>query len=262
MSLVAVFIPVLFLGGLIGRLFHEFAVTIGAAILVSGFVSLTLTPMLCSRFLRRRIPWHEQKSTRFSRRGSSPSPRGSTNARCSGYDRALQWVMAHSRLVFAFSAVILVATLYLAQIVPKGFIPTEDQGQLRATTETAEGTSFDGMYRHQVMAMNVVAKDSNVGGLHVVDRRGRQRQRPPTRAASSSGWPTARQRKLSADDVARELTAQAGAGAGAAGLRAEPAGDQYRRPLVQEPLSVHAAGRRHRPAVPDGAGDAGASWAT
>ena len=204
LSLVAVFIPVLFLGGLIGRLFHEFAVTIGAAILVSGFVSLTLTPMLCSRFLRRASHEHQPES-RGALGGLFALTEGIYQRAVRGYDRSLRWVMDHSRTMFAFSAMILIATFWLARIVPKGFIPTEDQGQLRATTETAEGTSFAGMYRHQVMAMDVIARDSNVAGFMSSLGTGgggstTNQGRFIIKLADRS------QRKLSADDVARELT--------------------------------------------------------
>jgi len=228
MSLVAVFIPVLFLGGLIGRLFHEFAVTIGAAILVSGFVSLTLTPMLCSRFLRPVTHEHKQESRGFLGRLFAITE-GIYERTLHGYDRALQWVMLHSRLVFAFSAVILLATLYMAKIVPKGFIPTEDQGLLRATTETSEGTSFDGMYRHQVMAMNVIAKDSNVSGFMSALGQG------GSGSTTNQGrfiikLADRKTRTLSADDVARELTRKL---AQVPGLRA----------FVQNPPVINIGGR-------------------
>ena len=115
MSLVAVFIPVLFLGGLIGRLFHEFAVTIGVAILVSGFVSLTLTPMLCSRWLAPHDP--------NPRHGRMYQTIENTWERILAfYQRTLGWVMDRRGLAMAFSLVILIATLFLGKIVPKGFI--------------------------------------------------------------------------------------------------------------------------------------------
>jgi HAE1 family hydrophobic/amphiphilic exporter-1 len=200
-SLVAVFIPVLFLGGLIGRLFHEFAVTISVAVLMSGFVSLTLTPMLCSRFLK----------TGHADEGTGPLAHvfrfteGIYERVVHGYDRALQKVMQHTRIVFTFSAVILVITFWLARVVPKGFIPSEDQGQLRVTTETAEGSSFDAMMRHQLEAMRVVEQDSDVagfmssmgtGGGSSTTNQGRFIIRLTDRKA----------RKLSADDIARVLT--------------------------------------------------------
>ncbi len=202
-SLVAVFIPVLFLGGLIGRLFHEFAVTIGAAILVSGFVSLTLTPMLCSRFLRigHADEGHGPLAPLF--RVTERFYERTLHA----YDRGLQWALNHTRPVYIVSGVILLATIWLARAVPKGFIPSEDQGQLRVTTETDEGTSFAGMYRHQVEANHVILADSNVagfmsfigsGGSGSTTNQGRYivrlADRPP--------------RKETADAVARELQAR------------------------------------------------------
>src|SRR5256714_137299 len=122
LSLAAVFIPFLFMGGIIGKLFHEFAVTIGVAILVSGFVSLTLTPMLSSRFLRsdhgREHGRMYQASERFY------------DAWLRLYERTLVWVMARRPLTLAFSALILIATGYLFWSTPKGLFPTDDTGQL------------------------------------------------------------------------------------------------------------------------------------
>jgi hydrophobic/amphiphilic exporter-1 (mainly G- bacteria), HAE1 family len=157
-SLVAVFIPVLFLGGLIGRLFEEFAVTIGVAILVSGFVSLTLTPMLCSRWLRAHE--REERHGRFYQ-----VIENAWVASLRWYERSLGWVMRHRRTAMAFSAAILVGTVVLFQIVPKGFIPSEDQNQLQATTETAEGTSYDAMVEHQRAAAAIVQEDPNIDGF-------------------------------------------------------------------------------------------------
>jgi hydrophobic/amphiphilic exporter-1 (mainly G- bacteria), HAE1 family len=158
LSLVAVFIPVLLLGGLIGRLFQEFAVTIAVAILVSGFVSLTLTPMLCSRWLKP---------------GGESGPHGRLyqviermwEGSLAGYERSLAWVMDRRGLAMAFSALILIGTVLLGRAVPKGFIPSEDQGQLFGTTETAEGTSFDNMVEHQRAAAAIVQVDPNVEGF-------------------------------------------------------------------------------------------------
>ncbi len=154
LSLVAVFIPVLFMGGLLGRLFHEFAVTISAAILVSGFVSLTLTPMLCSRFLK---PEHSQQHGRLYRtfeRGYEASLRF--------YERTLAWVMDHRPVAWGFSLAILAGTVVLFHFVPKGFIPSEDTGQIQGGTETPEGTSFESMVRHQQAVAAIIAQDPNV----------------------------------------------------------------------------------------------------
>ena len=157
-SLVAVFIPVLFLGGLIGRLFEEFAVTIGVAILVSGFVSLTLTPMLCSRWLKPHT-----SSERHGRVYLAIERAWVTSLHW--YERSLGWVMRHRRTAMAFSALILVGTIVLFRVVPKGFIPSEDTGQLYATTETAEGTSYDAMVQHQRAAAAIVQEDPNIDGF-------------------------------------------------------------------------------------------------
>jgi HAE1 family hydrophobic/amphiphilic exporter-1 len=156
LSLTAVFIPLIFLGGIIGRLFNEFAVTIGTAILVSGFVSLTLTPMLSSRFLRP--PSHEH--------GRLFNASERIYERILGrYESSLGWVMRHRRHALIFSLVILAATIYLSTVVPKGFIPTQDTGQLTATTEAAQGTSFAEMVRHQQQVSAIVAKDTNIAAF-------------------------------------------------------------------------------------------------
>src|SRR4029077_19395562 len=127
LSLAAVFIPVLFMGGVLGRLLHEFAVTIMSAIVVSGFVSLTLTPMLCSRFMK---PSHEQKHGRLFNFFEVFQTR-LTNA----YDRCLQVVLRHKLATITASAVLLVGTAYLYMVIPKGFLPSEDIDQFNITTE-------------------------------------------------------------------------------------------------------------------------------
>jgi HAE1 family hydrophobic/amphiphilic exporter-1 len=154
LSLVAVFIPVLLMGGLLGRLFHEFAVTISVAILVSGFVSLTLTPMMCSRFLK---PEHAQ------RHGHAYQVAENVYQGALGfYERSLAWVMDHRRAAMVFSLGILVGTVLLFRFVPKGFIPSEDTGQISGSTEAAEGTSFQSMVRHQQMVAAIIAQDPNI----------------------------------------------------------------------------------------------------
>jgi HAE1 family hydrophobic/amphiphilic exporter-1 len=198
LSLVAVFIPVLFLGGLIGRLFQTFAVTIGVAILVSGFVSLTLTPMLCSRWLKPHEP--DEKHGRFYitiERGWDKS--------LAWYERSLQWVMDRRGLAMAFSALILVGTVVLARLVPKGFIPSEDQSRLVATTETAEGTSYDAMVKHQQAAAAIVQEDPNVNGfMSAVGGGGRVSTVNQGRLIINLKAPD--ERDMTADEVARSLT--------------------------------------------------------
>jgi HAE1 family hydrophobic/amphiphilic exporter-1 len=198
LSLVAVFIPVLFLGGLIGRLFQAFAVTIGVAILVSGFISLTLTPMLCSRWLK------PHQANESHGRLYTTIERGWDKS-LSWYDRSLQWVMDRRGLAMAFSALILMGTVVLARLVPKGFIPSEDQSRLMATTETAEGTSYDAMVKHQQAAAAIVQEDPNVNGfMSAVGGGGRISTVNQGRLIINLKDPD--EREMSADEVARSLT--------------------------------------------------------
>src|SRR2546427_3964468 len=153
LSLAAVFIPVLFMGGVVGRLLHEFAVVIGAAVIVSGVVSLTLTPMLCSRFLRPPHGGHNrlyQASERFFE--------GMLHV----YDRTLQWTLRHRRVTIASLPLTFVLTAYLFVIIPKGFIPNEDNGTIFAFTEAAQDVSFDSMMAHQRAVADVVRQQPYV----------------------------------------------------------------------------------------------------
>ena len=157
LSLAAVFIPVLFMGGIIGRLFHEFAVTIGAAILVSGVVSLTLTPMLCSRFLK---PPREAQHGKFYVASERVYERV-----LHWYENSLAWVMERRRAALVFSGLILAGTVVLFIVVPKGFLPSEDNSQIFGTTETVQGTSFDDLVRHQQQVMAILQQDPNVDAV-------------------------------------------------------------------------------------------------
>src|SRR5207244_9265320 len=157
LSLAAVFLPVLFMGGIIGRLFHEFAVTIGAAILVSGVVSLTLTPMLCSRFLRAAGREQHGRLYQASERVYEKTLRW--------YERSLEWVMQRRPAALAFSIAILAATVVLFAVTPKGFLPSEDNAQIFGITETVQGTSFDDMVAHQQQVMAVLQQEPGVTGV-------------------------------------------------------------------------------------------------
>jgi len=154
LSLAAVFIPVFFLGGILGRLLHEFAVTIAAAILVSGFVSLTLTPMLCSRFLR---PPREERHGRLYN-ATERIFEGMLHV----YDRTLTWVLGRQRFTMIISVLLLVLTLYLLGIIPKGFLPSEDTGSIFTFTEAAQGISFDAMVKEQKALAAIVAENPYV----------------------------------------------------------------------------------------------------
>ncbi len=156
-SLAAVFLPVLFLPGILGRLFHEFAVTICVAILISGFVSLTFTPMLCSRFLR---PPGAVRRGRFYR-----TTERFFDAMLGVYERSLRAVLRHRTETLVVSLIILAATAYLFMHIPKGFIPDEDQSAVFAVTEAAQGTSFDAMVQHQTAVAEIVRRDPSVRTL-------------------------------------------------------------------------------------------------
>ena len=154
-SLAAVFIPVLFMGGIVGRLFHEFAVTIGVAILISGFVSLSLTPMLCSRFLRSG--GHGETHGKVYN-----ALEGVFDGSLRFYERTLRWTIARRRATMVFSAVILVLTAWLFVRMPKGFLPSEDIGQVFGFTEGAQGISFPAMSEKQAKIAEIMASNPNV----------------------------------------------------------------------------------------------------
>jgi len=157
LSLVAAFIPILFMSGMLGRLLREFAVTICVAILVSGFVSLSLTPMLCSRFLRpvgseRHGRLYEIVGRFF-------------DAMLRFYERTLQWTLRHRLGTLVASFLLLALTYHLFLVIPKGFVPSEDIGQIIIFTEAAQGTSFTDMVRLQKQLAGIVAQDPNVDGF-------------------------------------------------------------------------------------------------
>jgi HAE1 family hydrophobic/amphiphilic exporter-1 len=159
LSLAAVFIPVLFMGGLVGRLLHEFAVTIGVAILVSGFVSISLTPMLCSRFLK---PPHAQRHGWFYN-----VTERMFQAWLKVYDVTLSAALRFRPVVILASIALLFGTAYLFTLIPKGFLPSEDQGRFAVNTEAIQGISFDEMARHQMQVADVLFKDPNVLNLSI-----------------------------------------------------------------------------------------------
>jgi hydrophobic/amphiphilic exporter-1 (mainly G- bacteria), HAE1 family len=153
LSLVSVFIPVLFMSGIMGRLFHEFAVTIMVAILISGFVSLSLTPMLCSRFLRP--PGHRQNAFQRSSERVFDASRDL-------YAWTLRGVLRHRFSTLLVAGGTLAATLYLFGVVPKGFIPNQDTGQLSAYTEAPQDISYHAMMERQQEVAALVAADPDI----------------------------------------------------------------------------------------------------
>jgi HAE1 family hydrophobic/amphiphilic exporter-1 len=195
-SLVAAFIPVLFMSGMLGRILREFSVTICVAILVSGFISLSLTPMLCSRYLRPPAAERHGRLYRFLGRCLDGLTRG--------YDVTLQWTMRHHVTTVVASLVVLAATIHMFGLVPKGFIPSEDTGQILINTEGAQGVSYEQMVGYQQQLAAIVAKDPNVesffssvgvGGIAQTGNSGRIFMKLKPRS----------ERSLSADELIREL---------------------------------------------------------
>jgi HAE1 family hydrophobic/amphiphilic exporter-1 len=196
LSLVAVFIPVLFMGGIVGRLLHEFAVTIACAIVVSGVVSLTLTPMLCSRFVRAQ---HGLKHGRFYR-----ASEGAFERVQGAYGASLGWALNHRFFIFLVFIASLAGTVYFFNDIPKDFLPSEDSGQISSATEGANGVSFAEMVRHQQMAASLIREDPNVAFVMSSVGAG------GPRATSNSGtiFITLKPRglrRLSADQIIQEL---------------------------------------------------------
>jgi len=190
LSLTAVFIPILFMGGIVGRLMHEFAVTIAAAILVSGLVSLTLTPMLSSRFLK--------------------PPKNAGHGRIyqiiesmfNGWLRVYEWTLRLALrmrpVMMAVSILLIIATGYLFVVIPKGFIPDQDTNQLNGTVEAIQGIGFDALVTHELEVADIVQKDPNVAALtHNVNNGNTGRLNIELKPRS--------QRKLDADQVIEEL---------------------------------------------------------
>ncbi|HCL81373.1 MAG TPA: acriflavine resistance protein B [Nitrospiraceae bacterium] len=196
LSLVAVFIPVLFMGGMLGRMLHEFAVTITIAILISGVVSLTLTPMLCSRFLK---PHSEERHGRLY----NMLERFFDNMR-NLYERTLKRVLVFRRAVLIVTLVMTVFTVWLFAKMPTGLLPPDDIGAVFAVTEGAQGVSFEDMKMHQQKLVEIVLKDNNVEAfMSSVGASG-------TRVGSNSGFMFLKlkprhERKLNADQVIQEL---------------------------------------------------------
>ncbi|MBN3876714.1 efflux RND transporter permease subunit [Nostoc sp. JL23] len=240
-SLVAVFIPILFMEGILGRLFREFAVTISVAILVSGVISLSLTPMLCSRFLSP--PHHEEESEGAGEQmsmeeilnsqspdpnpllpeeaPSSPAPSLQSriknfnrrlynfsenifNVILGGYDWSLKKSLKYHRTTMVISGAILVATVYLFIIVPKGFVPNADVGQITATTQASEDISFDEMVKHQQAVAAIAYRDPNVDSINSSVGAG-----GPNASANAGRilieLKPRHERHLSADEVVQEL---------------------------------------------------------
>jgi len=202
-SLVAVFLPILLMGGIVGRLFREFALTLSLAIGVSLIVSLTLTPMMCSRLLRE--PREQKEEGRFGRwleRGFASMQRG--------YERTLGWALLHPRLILTILLATIGLNIWLYIIVPKGFFPQQDTGRLIGAIQADQSTSFQAMKGKFAEMMEIVSKNPAVDSV-VGFTGGRQ---------TNSGFmfvslKSKGERKLSADQVIQQLRAPLGDVAGA-----------------------------------------------
>ena len=195
LSLAAVFIPVLFMGGLVGRLFREFAVTIGSAVLVSGVVSLTLTPMLCSRFLRSPESIRHGAVYRASERVF--------DWMVQFYGWSLRVVLRHQLLTMLVSLVILGGTVHLFLVIKREFLPSEDRGQIAIQTEAAESISYQSMFAHQQALTAIIQKDPNILAF-MSSAGGRGFGSSNTGRMSIFLKPRA-ERDLSADEIIQEL---------------------------------------------------------
>jgi multidrug efflux pump len=157
LSLVAVFLPILFMGGMLGRLFREFAVTLCIAILVSLVVSLTTTPMMCARVLKA----HGDRSPgRLFRRSER-----FFDGMKSGYERSLSWVLKHPRTMLALTLATMALSIYLYTIVPKGFFPQQDTGRLFGSIQAAQDISFQAMRQKMTEVVDVIMRDPAVDSV-------------------------------------------------------------------------------------------------
>jgi HAE1 family hydrophobic/amphiphilic exporter-1 len=270
LSLVAVFIPMLFMGGILGRLFREFAVTISVSILVSGVISLSLTPMLCSRFLRpghhhhphanevhfsepildnntpkSEAPLAEELSNQENpeitlKKEKIPSKSWTKflydisekffDGMIGLYDWSLKKSLKYHRSTMVISLAVLLATVYLFIVIPKGFIPNDDIGQLSVTTESAEDISFDEMIKHQQALAEIISRDPNVDGVNSSVGAG------TTSISANTGQMLIRlkprsERTLSADEIVEKLRPQL---ATVPGIRA----------FLQNPPSISIGGQQ------------------
>jgi HAE1 family hydrophobic/amphiphilic exporter-1 len=189
LSLTAVFIPILFMGGIVGRLMHEFAVTIAAAILVSGVVSLNLTPMLCSRFLK---PPEAERHGRFYN-----AIEAGFDWMLRGYRRTLDLTIRFKATTMAVGLLLLAGTAYLFTVIPTGFIPSVDIGQLSGQIQAAEGVGFPALVASTKQVMDVFAKDPNIANYTANIGNGSGRINLDLKPRN--------QRRLTADQVIREL---------------------------------------------------------
>ncbi len=242
-SLVAVFIPVFFMPGVIGLLFHEFAVVVGLAVLVSAATSLTLVPMLCSRFLRHHEPQEQNAVSRFFERGFDWVLRT--------YTHTLDWALRHRTFVLMVALASFVASAVLFVVIPKGFFPEEDTGQIQVTTEASEDISFVAMAERQERVAAIFQADPNVasvgafvgvGGPNATQNSGRLFINLKPRAQRES-------MKATVEQLRRKL-------------RAVPGVAVYMRPVQNLQLGGKVSKSRYQYVLQSVSADALGEWAT
>jgi multidrug efflux pump len=203
LSLVAVFGPLLLVGGLLGRLFHEFTVTLTVAILISLVVSLTTTPMMCARFLGQR---REKPSSWFFRMSEA----GFERMRA-GYGRTLDWAVGHGLLMMGLLAATIVLNIVLFVVIPKGFFPQQDTGQMRGTTRSDQATSFQSMKQKMIQVAQIIQDDPAVSTVVSNINSGGSGGFGPSGTTTASFNITLKplkERKLSVDQVIARLRPQ------------------------------------------------------
>ncbi|HWU55741.1 MAG TPA: efflux RND transporter permease subunit, partial [Rhizomicrobium sp.] len=221
-SLAAVFIPIVFMGGIVGRLLHEFAVTIVLTILISGFISITLTPMLCSRFLRAGKAGHHGRFYQWSEDAF-----GRVH---SAYEKSLKWSITHRGFTMGLFAASLLATVALFYVAKEDFIPSVDTGQIQVATEAADRVSFDAMGRMQRQLADIASRDANVQAVISSVGSGGGPRTGTNTGNMLLRLKNPRDRHLSADEIIQELRPK---------LQSVPGINAY----MQNPPSIRVGGQ-------------------
>jgi len=198
-SLIAVFIPLLFMTGVVGRLFREFAITLSVSVIVSAFVSLTLTPMMCSRLLRPETEEHHGRLYAWSERFF--------DGMLAKYDRGLKWVLAHQPFTLAVAIATLVLTVVMYVVIPKGLLPQQDTGLIIGVTDAAQNVSFKAMVARQQAVADRVLLDPDVASISSFVGAGTINPTLNTGRISINLKPREK-RKASASEIIRRLRAE------------------------------------------------------
>ena len=234
-SLIAVLIPLLFMGDIVGRLFREFAITLAITILVSAFVSLTLTPMMCAKILRHKP---ESEQSWFYRRSEDLF-----DWVIAKYGSSLQWVLRHQPLTLLVTVLTLVLTVILFLVIPKGFFPVQDTGVILGVSQAPQDVSFDAMSKRQQALAKVILQDPGVeslssfigiDGVNTTLNSGR----------IQINLKPAGDRSLNASQIIRRLQPKLAEVSGIGTFHAARAGSYGGRSCQPHPVSVHARRRR------------------